>query len=491
MKKKFILISGMLLVFSSLIFSGCLVGPKYSRPETAADTSEGFINTDGHIEDVNDAAFNDRWWESFGDPVTSELVREALEKNYDLQAAAARVLQAQAGLSEAKGKQWPDISYNLGRDRNKISFNLGGGPFGGGRFSVLTTTFSQNLSVAYVLDLFGKLKHAERAAWANMLASQANELALTNTTIASVINARIDIATIQGNLAIARSNTESLQRTLNIVERRYEQGLVGPVDIRLARENLAASRVAEPEIELSLITARNALDVLLARRPGSSEEIPDTLRGLPDLKPIPIGIPASLLGRRPDVMAAELALKAANEQIGVSIAQLFPDLNIVASYGASADRWRDIWEHFSETYGLTTSLAQPIFRGGQIRAQIDSAKARYAELAADYNQTVLVAIREVEDALVTEQMLQEQLQYAEVRFREATAAEDLSRQRYEQGIEGILTVLESERRRRTAEDALAGLRGRIWTARVNLHLAIGGNWSREEQEVMVTKNDGN
>ena len=466
-----------------LLLNGCMVGPKYSRPETTADVNDGFVYAGKHIEDVNDLTSVDRWWEQFGDPITADLVREALEKNYDLQAAAARVLQAQATLSEAAGRQWPDVSYSLNRSRSKMSFNFGG------RFSVLNTTWSQDISVAYVLDLFGKLKRAERAAWAQMLASQANELALTNTTIASVVNARINIATIQGSLTIARSNTESLKRTLDIVERRYEQGLVGPVDLRLARENLAASKAAEPALEMSLIQARNALDVLLARRPGSSDELPDTLRGLPELKPLPIGIPASLLARRPDVMAAELSLRAANEQIGASIAQLFPDLNIVASYGASADRWRDIWEHFAETYGLTTSLAQPIFKGGQIRAQIKGAKALYAELAANYAQTVLVAIREVEDALITEQKLQEQFRHTQVRFTEAKAAEDLARKRYEQGIEGILTVLESERRRRTAEDELAGLRGQIWTARVNLHLAIGGNWYEKEQETVVVKED--
>ncbi len=480
-----------LLLFPALIFilllNGCLVGPKYSRPETAADVNDGFVYTGQHNEDVNDLTSVDRWWEQFGDPVTADLVREALEKNYNLQAAAARVLQAHALLSQTSGVRLPNVSYNLNRDRSKVSFNLGA--LAGGRFSFMNTTWTQNISVAYALDLFGKLKHNERAAWANMLASQANEVALTNTTIASVVIARINIATLEGGLAIARSNTESLQKTLNIVERRYEQGLVGPVDIRLARENLASSKAAEPALEMSLIQARNALDVLLARRPGSSEELPDTLRGLPDLEPLPIGIPVSLLNRRPDVMAAELSLQAANELIGVNIAQLFPDLNIVASYGASADRWRDIWEHFSETYSLTTSLAQPIFRGGQILAQIDEAKALYAELAANYAQTVLIAIREVEDALVAEQLLQEQYQHTQRRFEEAKAAEDLSRQRYEQGIEGILTVLESERRRRAAEDALAVLRGQIWTARVNLHLAIGGNWNQQEQETVVVEED--
>jgi NodT family efflux transporter outer membrane factor (OMF) lipoprotein len=489
MKKYFTVICSLIFPLIFITLGGCMVGPDYSRPETAADTNEGYFYAGRNDEDVNDFTSVDRWWESFGDPLTSQLVREALENNYDLQAAAARVLQAQAAFAEARGRKLPDVSYNLSRNRNKISFNLGGGPFGGGRFSVLSTTWSQDVSVSYILDFFGKLKRAQRAAWADMLASKANEQALINSLIASVINARIDIATTQRRLAIARDNIKIQQKTLDIVERRYEQGLVGPVDVRLARENLAATKVAEPTIELSLITTRNALDVLLARRPGSSAELSETLEQLPDLEPIPVGMPASLLDRRPDIVAAEMALRAANERIGVSIGQLYPDLNITASYGASADRWRDIWEHFSETYGLTTGLTQPIFRGGQIRAQIDAAKARYAELAAVFNGTVLTAMGEVENALVSEQLLQNQLEHAEQRFIEAKAAEDLSRQRYQEGITGILTVLESERSRRAAEDELTILKGQIWTSRVNLYLALGGDWNIEEQNIVAEGKD--
>jgi multidrug efflux system outer membrane protein len=475
MRGKLAYICVLFLALSCLTYSGCVVGPRYSRPQTPAQTSAAYFYAGAHAQDVNDFTYADRWWERFGDPITAELVRQALKNNYDLKGAAARVLQAQASLAEMRGQQWPDVSYNLSRDRSKRSFNLGAGPLGG-RFSVMSTTWSQDITVNYILDLFGRLKRAERAAWADMLASEATGQALTNSIIAGVVNARINVATIHRRLDIARANTNSWLRTLEIVERRYSQGLVGPVDVRLARENLAASEAAEPAVELSLITARNALDVLLARPPGSSENLPDTLAELPDLEPVPIGVPAQLLDRRPDVKAAELALRSANERIGVSIARLFPDLNLTANYGASADRWRDIWESYSETYAMVMRLAQPIFKGGQIRAQIDAAKARYAELAADYAGTVLTAMREVEDALVSEQMLQKQLQHTERRFEEAKAAEELSRQRYQQGLAGFLVVLETERRRRTAEEQLTILKGQIWTARVNLYLALGGDW---------------
>ena len=490
MKKQFVYLGLFCVILSVIFFSGCMVGPDYSRPQTAAETSEGYFNAGTNMEDVNDFTPVDRWWESFGDPLTAEMVREALTNNYDLKAAAARVLQAQATLSETRGQQWPDVSYNLNRDRSKRSFNFGG-LGGGGRFTVMSTTWSHDITVGYILDLFGKLKRSERAAWADMLSAEMNEQILINSIIASVVNARINIATLQRRLAIARATTKSRQKTLEIVERRYAQGLVGPVDIRLARENLAASKALEPAIELSLITARHALDVLLAHRPGSSDDLPGTLTDLPQLENVPIGLPASLLDRRPDVIEAEFALQAANERVGVSIAGLFPDLTLSGSFGYSGDTIEEIFKYdYTEMYAAVSSLAQPIFDGGRIKAQINAAKARFEEQAANYAGTVLNAIREVEDALITERMLQAQLEQTQIRLIEAKAAEELSRQRYQSGVEGILAVLASERLSRVAEEELTILKGRIWTSRVNLYLALGGDWDERENEILaVTKDD--
>jgi len=483
MKKPLILMCWLFLALSCVMLSGCMLGPKYSRPETVADSNEPFVHSGSRSQDVNDLEMIDNWWEQFGDPTTTALVCRALENNYDVKAAAARVLQAQAALAESRGRMWPDVSYGLSRDRSKRSMTLG--KFSGGeRLSIMSTTWSQDISVVYVLDLFGKLKYAERAAWADMLAAEATEQALINSIIATVVKARIDIATIHKRLAIARANTESRTGTLEIVERKYSRGLVKPVEIRLARENLEASKSLEPAIELSLIRAQNALDVLLGRRPAASESLPETLPDLPDLEPVSIGLPASLLDRRPDVRAAELTLRAANERIGVSIAQLYPDLTLSASTGRSADTWEDIWIDETEIYSALFRLAQPIFKGGQLKARVKAAEARYAELAANYAGTVLTAMREVEDALAADQMLQSQLEHAQSRFIEAEAAEQLSKQRYSSGVAGVagfLTVLETQRRLRIAEEQVAILKGQIWTTRVNLFLALGGDWTDKEK----------
>lgn len=469
------------------MIGGCMMGPKYSRPETPAETATTFVHAADPTEGTGDMEELDRWWERFGDPVTADLVRQALESNYDLKASAARVLQAREGLSEAKGRLWPEVSYGITRDRSKRYFNFGGGggeepnipglsAFSGG-FSPLTTTWSQDISVSYLVDFWGKLRRSRRAAWEDVLASEANRQALTNSTIALVIQARIDVAVAQRRLALARANIESLQNTLDITERRNREGLIGPVDVRLARANLEGARAQEPAIVSALAVSRHSLDVLVGRRPGASSGPPETLPELPELAEAPVGVPGALLDRRPDVRAAEFALRAANERVGVSIAQLYPDLVLTASYGRSSDEWEDIWRSFSETYSAIFNLTQPIFRGGQLRAQVRAAKARYEEAAAMYGGVVLDAMRQVEDALISEQLLQRQLEHVQRQLQESQAAEDLSRRRYEQGVEGLLTVLESQRRRRSAEEQVAILKGQIWTNRVNLHLALGGDWT--------------
>ncbi|HUT30514.1 MAG TPA: efflux transporter outer membrane subunit [Sedimentisphaerales bacterium] len=468
------------LLAAGLLLPGCMVGPDYVRPETAAQADSVYFNAGKNNQDPNVLPTIDNWWETFADETTTALVRKALENNLDLQAAAARLIQAHAALSETAGLLWPDISYELNRDRSKRSFNFGG-LGGGGRFSVMTTTWAQQISVSYVLDFFGRLRRLKRAAWAEMLAAEANQDALTNSIIAAVITARVQIAALQRRLDIERANSESRRKTLDIVERRYAQGLVGPVDVRLARENLAAAQSVIPTIELSLATARHALDVILARRPGSSDHLPQTLPDLPNLKPITIGLPVSLLDRRPDIRAAEMALKAANERIGVSVAQFFPDLTLTAGWGRSADTWEDLWIDETEVYSALMRLGQPIFKGGQLRARHKAAKARYSEAAAIYSATVLNALKEVEDALVAEDLFQRQLRYVEIRLSEALAAEQLSRERYLRGVEKVLTVLESERRRRIAENELILLKQLMWTNRVNLHLALGGDWCSQLQ----------
>ncbi|MHC5075971.1 MAG: efflux transporter outer membrane subunit [Planctomycetota bacterium] len=473
----------LIISLAASLIPGCLVGPEYNRPENEAKLEDKFFQAGQNIQDVNMLEATDTWWLRFGDETTTQLVQKALQNNYDLKAASARVLQAEAALVQSKGAQMPQVSASFDRSMTRSDTS----DLVPGSGVTKDRTYTTQFNISYALDLFGKLKHTERAAWEDLLSTQASKQTVVNSLIAAVVNTRISIATLQNQLDIAKANTASRQKTLQIVERRYRKGLVSPVEVRLARENLAASKSTEPAIELSVTQAQYALDVLLSQRPGSSQELKRTLPGLPDLEPVPIGIPAALLDRRPDLRAAEHALRAANERVGVSIAQLYPDLNFIAGLGWRSGTSDSMYPDSAYVYSTVFSAVQPIFAGGQLQAQVDATKAIFQELAADYAGAVLVAMKEVEDALVAEQKLQQQLKEVQFRFEEASAAEELSRDRYQQGVSSLLLVLESERRRRIAETEMALLKGRLWTNRVSLFLALGGDW---QSETLLADNQG-
>ena len=450
---------------------GCMVGPDYVRPETMADGGPGFLNTPAGWTDANDICTSGPWWQCFGDRVTGDLVVLALERNTDLKAAAAKVLEAEALLAQSHGVRLPDVSYAAARSRGKVSSSSFGGS--GGFFS---TIYTQNVNVSYIVDFFGKLRRAEKAAVADLLASEADRQALRHAIISQVVRTRIQIGTQQRLLEVARADIVSREQTLRIVERRYNSGLVGPLDVYMARENLAAARALEPAIVESIKLARHSLDVLIGQRPGALALLPDRLGALGEPEPIPVGVPAALLDRRPDVRVAELRLRAATERVGVSIAALFPDLTLSSSWGYQSGTFSALTNPQNEVYSAIIGLSAPIFKGGQLKAQVDAAKARATQAAENYAGVVLVALREAEDALVRQQTLKERIDHLRERLAEALRAESLARQRYMRGVEKILIVLETERRRRIGENELIRTTGDLWNARVELFLALGGDW---------------
>ncbi|MFH1614747.1 MAG: efflux transporter outer membrane subunit [Planctomycetota bacterium] len=452
-------------------FSGCTMGPEYVRPDTAASEPGRFVNT---VPGFDPNRYSDvtLWWRRFNDPVTNELVEAALVHNYNIKAAAARVMQSEALLGVARGEQWPQVRHNFSRTNERTVSDLEGGSVS----HAFKTSYSQNITAGYVLDLFGQLKRGKEAAWGDLLSSEASRVAVVHSVISKVIQRRIDIATYQNQYAIAMASTQSWKNTMEIVERRYGAGLAGPVDLRLSRENLAASEAYETEVLQLLRSAELALDVLVGRRPGGSEALPGTLGELPDIEHVPSGIPAGLLDRRPDLRAKEAELAASTARVGVRIAQMYPDLTLTGTGGYSSGEFSELLDSKFLVYSLVLKSVTPIFMGGQLRAKTAQAKAVVEEKASDYAQAVLVAMSEVEDALIREGLLRKRLEAVERQVKEAGAAERLARERYSRGVEPLLTVLESERRRRNAEVVLAKTKGDMWRARVDLFLALGGDW---------------
>lgn len=466
---------GVTLILLTLSLGGCMVGPDYKRPETAAVCVDEFVNSP-YVVDVNDITEPGRWWTNFADDATISLVETAIQNNQDIRVAAARVLQARGTYKAASGQQLPQFDYGFSRMRAKSSIDLPGG-----LQQNLSTTYDNAVSVSYVVDVFGKLKRTERSAWDEVLASENAKLSVIQTVIADVVKARTNIGNIEDQLEISRGNTKSWNKTLTTIERRYKRGLLTALDVRLARENYAASLASEKEFEQLLHLEQHRLDVLLGVAPGTmSRTLPRLRADMPLFDEMPKSVPAAILERRPDLRRAESQLAAATELIGVNKANMLPDLSITAGYGFRSSNFDDLLLDDYEVYNLLLNAAQPIFRGGQLEAQVEISEARASELAAEYAGSVLNAMREVEDALVKEKLLRERLDSLRERLKEAKAGEKLARDRYFRGLEKLVTVLEIERRKRTAELDVTTTIANIWQVRVDLYLALGGDWKTEE-----------
>ncbi|MGB5160624.1 MAG: TolC family protein [Thermoanaerobaculia bacterium] len=453
--------------------SGCTLGPDPARPVTAADAADTYVYA--KAQESIDSPSVTAWWRTFGDPTTVELVELALQNNTDLQAAAARVLEAEAALHRARGARLPQVGVGASATDQRFSFVLPEV----GRRTIDSTTYSYNVNVSWQADLLGRLKRTQQASWASLMAQDEAQEALVHTVVSLVVRSRVLVATAERALEITRQITKSWESTTNTVERRYRAGLAGAVELHLARENLAAVRASEAVIAGQLDQARLALDVVVGRRPGSSDPLPDTLPELPSLEPVPLGLPASLLDRRPDLRQAEMQLAAATYGVGAAVANLYPDLSLTGSIGASADKINDLTLDDGLVYNAVANLVGPIFSGGQRRADVDAAKARVEQATALYAGAVLTALREVEDALVLGESTTLNWEFSDLRVSEARAADRLAKQRYQRGVETLLTVLETERRLRLAEQAIITATADVWNARIDLFLALGGDWGTD------------
>jgi NodT family efflux transporter outer membrane factor (OMF) lipoprotein len=465
-----------LAVAVAILASGCTLGPEYQRPQTAAQDAEVFAHSSA-VEPVTESSSLDPgllkpWWRRFGDPTTTALVEQALAANTDLKAAAARVLETQALVRQAKGRQLPLVSAGLSSSRQKNSFVLPQV----GRVNTTSTTYSDSLSVSYQTDLFGGLRRGKQAAWADLLAREAARETVAHTVVSEVVRSRVRLATLWQAVEVTRAIRESWAETTRLIEGRHRRGLVSTLELRLTRENLASAEAQVVDRERRLAQARLGLDVLLGQRPGMGHVPAAGLEPLPDLTPIPLGLPAELLERRPDLRQAESRLAAATARIGVAMADLFPGLTLSGSTGHSSDVLSDLLSSETLIFNLLANLVATVFDGGQHRAAVSAARARAEEAAADYAGAVLQALREVEDSLLREASWRRQLVFLESRAEEARAADRIARARYQRGVEELRDVLETERRLRSAEEALIDARSALWDSRIDLHLALGGDW---------------
>lgn len=455
----------------ALLTAGCVVGPVAERPALPAPLPENFVNASAPSAREPDDATMPRWWERIEDAAFSAHAALLLSENLDLREAHERVTQARERLNIQRGDNSPVVSLEADAARGFTGDGNGGRDY--------ANNYSADLNVSWTIDLFGRRRRGIEASEATFLSTAAEHEALTHTLIAELLNRRVAIAVNGRLLALAEQNAANRALLHDIVQRRYRLGADGTAlsDVYLAEENVSTVQADIPNYRRLLAEDLYRFDLLLGRAPGVTRmDAAAFPLPVPPSAP-PVAVPAALLDRRPDLRASELRARAATANVGVAIADLYPQLTLGGSIGVAGDSLDNLFSAEQLAGSLLGGITQRLFSGGALRANVRLQEAAARELAARYANDVLDALREVETALKADAELDRQLA-AQTRSLEALrAAERLSETRYRSGIIPLQALLDVQQRRYFAEQSWLLTQQLRWTARISLHLALGGDWT--------------
>ena len=450
--------------------SGCLVGPNYKRPAVPAPPEYRGAPAELPVKrDV--ASFGDeKWWEAFQDDALRNLIRAALQQNYDVRIAAARILEARALLGITRADQLPsvDAAASVANERS---------PQAAGRPAVETSPMQVSLSLAWELDFWGKFRRATESARANLLSEEWAQRQVISSLISDVANAYFQLREQDLELEISRRTLASRTDSLRLTKLLADRGATSMLDVRQAEQLVFGAGAAIPDLERRIEQQENFISILVGKNPEGIVR-GRTLVDQPHPPAVPAGLPSSLLERRPDILQAEQQLVAANAQIGVAKADLFPQISLTAVGGYQSSALTRLFSGPAGLWAAGAGAVQPIFEGGRIRNRVRLAEARAQEATFVYQRTVQQAFREVSDALVGYRKSQE------VRIQQeqlTTAAEDatrLSNMRYRGGAASYLEVLDSETRFFVAQLALAQAALRELQSLVEIYRSLGGGWQQ-------------
>ncbi|HSN70308.1 MAG TPA: efflux transporter outer membrane subunit [Steroidobacteraceae bacterium] len=446
--------------------AGCLPGPDYVRPDVS--TPE-----DWRIDYVEAAdAANTKWWEQFGDPVLDELVDTALQENLDVRIAAARVDQFVGALAATRSPLFPQVGYGVDASRAQLS-RVGQPPLPAGADRYFSL-YQASLGASWQIDLFGRVRRLSEAAQARVFASEQARRGVVLTLVSSVTSSYIVLRGLDRQLEIAEATAANFEETVRIFEARFSRGIASEVELMQIRSQAQQALAAIPAFEQAIAAQENLLSILLGRSPGP---IP---RGktLDELvaPPIPAGLPAALLERRPDILQAEQNLVAANANVGAAKALYFPDISITGVLGSVSTDVSDLLSSSASTMLLGGSVAGPIFTFGGISGQVDAAAAGSREAELAYRQTVLNALRETDNALTGSQKKVLEFEMQKLRVESLREFARLSTLRFDRGVAGYLDVLVAENELFAADLASARLQAERYVEVVNVYQAMGGGW---------------
>ena len=426
---------------------------------------------DGTQELAQDETVVGNWWEWFGDADLNRLIEEALETNLNLEQALARLQQSEAILRSASAARYPSLGVSADARKGSQPGIVG---------DVEGEDYSLSIAAAYEIDLWGKNASRSRGAGFDYEAAQQEFKSLQLSLAARVADAYFLLIEQRSQLQLAEQSIAAFTNSLEMVERRYRDGLVPAVDLYQARQNLAGAQASREATESSLQLAEHAIAVLVGRYPGN--RVASQLVDLPSPpESFPAGLPSELLTRRPDLRAAMLRVQANDERLAVAIADRFPSINLLGSYGTGRNTF-SVPSISGEFWNLAAGLTMPVIDGGRRRAEVDRQEAVVAESLARYRQTVLVAFQEVEDSLARNYNIERRIVHLIAAEKAAADSLRLSTERYRYGLSEYLQVVTAQVFHFQIQGTLISAKRQMLSDRISLARALGGEWPMPELE---------
>jgi multidrug efflux system outer membrane protein len=455
-------------VLSLLALAGCAIGPDYERPEVVEPPVYREQTTPAESQSIADLP----WWEVFQDETLRALIGEALDNNYDLAIAAQRVEDFRARAGIARSEFFPQIGAEFDATRG-VNSVLGAPSPGAPR----DNAFLLAAGMAWEIDIWGRIRRTNEAARADLFASEAFRRGVVLSLVSEVASSYFELLGLDLELAIARQNVDAFTKMRDLFERKFTGGVDSKLGMLRAEASLATAASSVPELERRIIEVENRLSVLLGREPGP---IP---RGMPLLEQgeppqVPVGVPAQLLERRPDLLEAEQQVVAANAIVGVSISEFLPRIGLTGLAGGVSTQLHDVLQKDSAMWSIAGVATTPIFQGGAIYYGWEEAKAVWEQAALAYEAVALDALRDVSDSLTAREKL------ALVRDEQARAVDALNESvristiRYTDGRANYFEVLNAQQDLFPAETALARTERDQLIALVQIYRALGGGWSQ-------------
>jgi len=454
-------------LFVAATLAACAVGPNYHQPKTQVAPTYGAAEPAVYTSEQAQVQF----WKQFNDETLNKLVDDALNANHDLRIAVGRLAEARAARHQSLYDLGPTVTA-AGGHINQLAPQVQTG------FAPITSSYYDvGFDATWELDLFGRIRRENESAKDQLQGAEASLHDAQVSVIAEVARTYFELRGTQYELAVARKNVENQKSTFGVVDARLKNGRGTEFDTSRAQSQLSTSLATIDPLEASVQRSIHRLGVLTGRDPNALQSLLSPVKDLPELpKTLAVGDPGAMLRRRPDIRVAERSLAASSADIGVAVGDYFPKVTFTGSFGYDAQTLNGLGAGPSKAYSIGPGISWAAFDLGRVHARVAATKARNSTALAQYEKTVLGALEETENALVTHARARDQLVHATDAAQASAAAAQLARVRYEGGIVDFLEVLDAERTQLVAEDQLAQTRTATATSLIAVYKALGGGW---------------